>query len=802
MDDPLDGGLMGAVGPARNALAAALHAARLRTGASPSAVGAVLRLSAGSVSAFEQGSRIPPPDLLGVYATAVDLAEDHLRGLRRAAEAEAADEAELDAEFEDSYAEFVLRSLPGSESLGLSRSLPVLASGRAGPGGGLEEALSEGGRAVLRGSAGSGKTTYVLGLAADAARAIRGRDDASAVVPVPFLVRAGHLDVARELPRPADLLRSWIGRHLPPAPPTGWPERVLASGRGLLLVDGIDEVAPQEREKVAAWLRELLSAYPATACLVTTRPAAVRSGWLEPLGFSEFVFGPLRTADLHRIVAAWREHRRGRTGDALPPERWDALLRVLETDARLRELLTNPVMCDTVCALFQGSGGRLPLDRIAVCQALLSPSRWSRHPDGGSLDLPEDKQVAALRGVALPMLRNGNRELPYLEAVAGVRLALGTRLIGEGAAESVLRTLLNHSGVLTTSAGDTVAFVHSAVTSYLAAQLFLEEGLSELIDRAHLDHWRDTVVFAAQLAAPPERAELIRAVEFRGDADREHRTRLWLLAAEAARASPALDAVVREEVEERRARVIPPRSDEDVAALAQLGPHVIHLLPGPEDIPADDPAVALLLRTAELIGGEIADAYRLRFTEAAGSHGGADGGEESRYKRPGGLRLPPLALETWSHTSARGGPRTAPRLRRSVPDGPYAPEVPEGDARRGVCRGDAEILPELWELPELHTLAIEDNPSLTELGGLAHLPKLRTLVITGCPHLRDLTDLRHSGVMFLQLDDEPADELLDTLASAARLRALYLRDAGPGFDPAGIGRRLPGVAVLGGGIRG
>ncbi|MFD5368702.1 NACHT domain-containing protein [Streptomyces sp. NPDC127103] len=800
MDDPLDGGLMGAVGPARVALAAALRMARLSTGASPSSVGAALRLSAGSVSAFEEGDRIPPPDLLGVYATAVDLAEDHLSELRRAAEAESADEAELDAEFEDSYAEILLRSLPGAESLGLSRSLPVFASGRAGPEGGLEEALTDGGRAVLRGSAGSGKTMYVLGLVADAASELRGRGDASVVAPVPFLVRARQLDPVRELPRPADPLLNWIAQRLPQAPPSGWTERVLTSGRGLLLVDGIDEVAPQEREKVAAWLTELLSAYPATSCLVTTRPAAVRSGWLESLGFSEFVFGSLRAADLHRFVAAWREHLRRRTGDELSPARWDALLRVLETDARLRELMTNPVMCETVCTLFYESGGRLPLDRIAVCQALLSPSRRPRHPDGASLDLPEDKQLTALQGVALRMLRSGNHELPYLEAVAGIRLVLGPQFVAEGAAESVLRTLLDHSGVLTTSAGDTVTFVHSVLTSYLAAQLFLEEGLSELIDRAHLDHWRDAVVFAARLAAPPERAELIRAVEFRGDADREHRTRLWLLAVEAARASPELDSVVREEVEERRARVIPPRSDEDVAALARLGPHVVHLLPGPEDIPADDPAVVLLLRTAELIGGEVADGYRLRFTEATGSRGGA--GEEGRPKRAGGLRLPPLALETWSHTSDRGGPPSAPRVRRSVTDGPYAPEVPEGDAWRGVWSGDTEILPEFWDLPELHTLTIEDNPSLTELVGLAHLPKLRTLVITGCPRLRDLTDLRHSGVMFLQLDDEPTEELLDTLASAAHLRALYLRNARRGFAPARIGRKLPGVAVLGGGIRG
>lgn len=141
--------------------------------------------------------------------------------------------------------------------------------------------------------------------------------------------------------------------------------------------------------------------------------------------------------------------------------------------------------------------------------------------------------------------------------------------------------------------------------------------------------------------------------------------------------------------------------------------------------------------------------------------------------------LPSFALETWDDRAA---------ARESSP---------EGDTRRAVRRGGDPLVPALWDLPDLHTLVIEDNPLLTELSALTTLTKLRTLVITRCPRLRDLTSLRNSGVMFLQLDAEPDDDQITALASSPRLRALYLPRVHAAFDAARLGRRLPGVAVLG-----
>ncbi|MCX3291827.1 hypothetical protein OR263_34850 [Streptomyces sp. NEAU-H22] len=51
--------------------------------------------------------------------------------------------------------------------------------------------------------------------------------------------------------------------------PEGWADRVLHSGRDIVLVDGIDEVSESKRLLTKGWLTELAETYPRTFFLVT-----------------------------------------------------------------------------------------------------------------------------------------------------------------------------------------------------------------------------------------------------------------------------------------------------------------------------------------------------------------------------------------------------------------------------------------------------------------------------------------------------------------------------------------------------
>ncbi|WP_454331968.1 NACHT domain-containing protein [Streptomyces glaucescens] len=108
--------------------------------------------------------------------------------------------------------------------------------------------------------------------------------------------------------------------------PDGWADRVLRDGRGLLLVDGVDEIPERERERTRRWLRDLLDVYPGNRWLVTSRPSAVRADWLAADGFTELALSPMSDDDVAAFVTRW--HTAARAG-ARDPEVLDGYERSL-----------------------------------------------------------------------------------------------------------------------------------------------------------------------------------------------------------------------------------------------------------------------------------------------------------------------------------------------------------------------------------------------------------------------------------------------------------------------------------------
>ena len=119
----------------------------------------------------------------------------------------------------------------------------------------IDTLLTDRPRVLLRGEAGAGKTTLLWWLAAHASARTLDDDLAPLNGLVPFVVPLRTLR-ARGVgfPGPAELSRA-AGLPVDTAP-EGWAGRVLGSGRALLLVDGLDEVPPEDREQAHDWLSQ------------------------------------------------------------------------------------------------------------------------------------------------------------------------------------------------------------------------------------------------------------------------------------------------------------------------------------------------------------------------------------------------------------------------------------------------------------------------------------------------------------------------------------------------------------------
>ncbi|MEU5306069.1 NACHT domain-containing protein [Streptomyces noursei] len=485
-----------------------------------------------------------------------------------------------------------------------------------------DQALAGRDRVLLRGVAGSGKSTLVQWLAVSCTKPVG--DTALPhlygripfVLPLRTLTRAG-----AALPTPDRFLAATCSPVSGGQPP-GWADRVLTSGRALLLVDGLDEIPDREREATRRWLRDLLDAFPGNLWLVTTRPSAVRDDWLAPDGFDELTLSPMSRDEVAAFIARWHAAARHDTEDTDPLDAYEeSLLVSVRTKPDLGRLATNPLMCGLICALHRDRRGYLPHGRKELYDAALSMllsrrdrERDMRGPDG--IELADEPQIQLLQRLAYWLIRNGRTELDRDRAERLVADALPAVPVAasQGDAPTVFRHLLHRSGLLREPVPGTVDFVHRTFQDYLGAKAAVEEGdFGLLVQHARDSQWEDVIRMAVAHARPRERADLLRELIAKGDGIKEPGARIHvhLLAMACLEHATELDPAVREEVNVRARAILPPRTSNEAKLLADVGPIVLEILPGPDGL--EDDEVQAAINTAAFIGSDAALEYVKRF---------------------------------------------------------------------------------------------------------------------------------------------------------------------------------------------
>ncbi|WP_406081508.1 NACHT domain-containing protein [Streptomyces zaomyceticus] len=472
-----------------------------------------------------------------------------------------------------------------------------------------DHALARHPRILLRGVAGSGKTTLVQWLAVTAAESAHGT--------VPFVLPLRTLTRHGERLPPAERFLSAVG--CPLTAPEGWADRVLAAGRGIVLVDGIDEVPEPERERTRRWLRDLIGAYDGpNRWLVTSRPSAVRDDWLATDRFTELTLSAMSRSEVTTFVSRWHT---AAGPDAAPYEQ--QLIDTLQTTPDLARLATNPLMCGLICALHRDRRGFLPRGRKALYDAALSMllTRRDRERDMGApygVELGEAPQIQLIQRLAYWLTLNGRTQMDRDHAHTIVTEAVPA--VPEAAAHDdpggVFAHLLHRSGLLREPTPGTVDFVHRTFQDYLAAKHLVDRwDIGVLISHAADDQWEDVVRMAVGHSRPRECAEIFRELLAAADAadDPGRRLRLLVVAATALDHATEVAPEVRQEILARTALVIPPRTAEEARELATVGPAVLGLL-GPPGTLSDRQALMSVI-TASWIDHDAAIAYLARFTD-------------------------------------------------------------------------------------------------------------------------------------------------------------------------------------------
>ncbi|MEU6574754.1 NACHT domain-containing protein [Streptomyces sp. NPDC046805] len=626
-------------------------------------------------------------------------------------------------------------------------------------------------RILLRGHAGSGKTTLVQWLAVTAARQDFPPELGHLDGCLPFVLPLRSLARRQSLPAPDEFLAA-VGNPLHAVQPAGWADQVLHAGRGLLLIDGVDEVQEADRQRTLKWLKNLIALYRDCIFLVTTRPSAVSDGWLVPELFTELNLLPMNRQDVTAFMHRWHDAAAETVHD--PAEREQLaeyerkLTDVLPRKNDLARLATNPLMCAMICALNRDRNSYLPQNRLELYAAALSMllvRRDVQRKVTTQLDINESAQLWLLQQLAYWMIRNGHAEADRAHVLRVVTDALRSmpQVAPPEKADEVLEHLLLRSGILRAPSPDTVEFVHRTFQDYLGAKAAVEsQDLNLVAAHAHEPQWEDVVRMAVAHARTDERAMLLRRLLELGDASvSPQRERLHLLAAACLEHATALDPDVRAKVEGRAAALVPPNDLADAELLAQAGTVALGLLPPPDGLTTSQ--AQAVVRTARLLGGEHAFQVLSSFRE----HPDPKVRQELADAWDG-FDAQAYADGILAHT-----PRSGVRITVSS-EAQLSALTTIGDVQMLRCVGNfpADILSPVLRSARPAYLTLESNDLVTRLGFLAEdLPGLSVLHLSDCGGAKDYSVLPSLGhLTAITLCNAPSGPDLSPLQDVETLR--------------------------------
>jgi hypothetical protein len=336
--------------------------------------------------------------------------------------------------------------------------------------GDLREAIAEHRRIILLGDPGSGKTTTLWRLVYDYAQTAQEVEQA----PVPvFVPLGGYTDDSP--------FNAYLARHLGPL--TTHLEAYLASGRLILLLDGLNEMPQAEYEKRVGRIRTTLERHPDAMAVVTCRTLdyVVK---LEKL--QEVEVSPL---DEDRIRVFLRNYLGWTAGERLfqKMDRWSLL-----------DLCQNPYMLLMTAQVYVSAGGELPVNRAHLVTAFvdtLLKREEKRHAEEWIEGKDQKDSLAAL---AYAMQSEGEKG-----TIVERGWALGHLCQAVPGCDTQRLLYLAASATLLDIDDATVRFRHQLLQEYFSGRFFVEiasdNELVLLFEHLADDHWREVFVLTASL---------------------------------------------------------------------------------------------------------------------------------------------------------------------------------------------------------------------------------------------------------------------------------------------------------------
>ena len=379
-----------------------------------------------------------------------------------------------------------------------TRLWPETAAGVGVPapaGASMRRLLLNGRRVILSAPAGTGKTTLLATCAHLCAEASDPGPYTFLLPVMPVFVHLAELDLTTEATNenPAAALGEALQQRAGSLTATGVGnllQEKLAAGNVLLLLDGWDELSPEQQAAPAAWLGRLLAQHASIRVIVAAGPRGY--GQLLDLGFVLSGLQPWRAGQAEELGALWAEV----FGWSQAPNR----------NRYWRPGQTPFVTTHTLWQLQKGD--ERPAEDLRHDSDLLEAALEDRLPQNeGETPWLREAARRLWRELAFRLLAEEKLSLSLNEVNSSTKKVLAA-LSKETRHVAILRKTLVSSGLFIQWSDRSISFLSPLWRDFLAADLLAAEGRRQtVVDHLNDGRWRTAIRFYTAKAGADQIAE-------------------------------------------------------------------------------------------------------------------------------------------------------------------------------------------------------------------------------------------------------------------------------------------------------